>query len=313
MRHYNRAWSLTIERQDPATNTLTELGVIKNLRISFRVNKYTGSVGNTGQIRVYNMPASLRATLARVPNFQNDLISPPYDFVTLRAGYVDNVPTTELPTIMRGVVFTAHNRRMGADWTTDIDANGFLAKGIGSTLDKCYEQVPAITVIADLLRTMGISDPDLSVKARQVLFDTILDVYATSGSSNREFQRLLDSLGLIASCEFEGIFIMSKTEAAATIRDPIQSYSMASGLIGVPEITKQGVKIRAQLSTKTRLLSRFDVLSESLEATTRKTFNSYLSTNIVYDGDTHGNNWFTDIEGVYPTLWQAQADAEPPV
>ena len=264
---------------------------IKDLRISFKINKSLTGFPNLAEISIYNLKEENRN------KFKED------SKVELYAGYKGNVKL-----IFKGEIRNFNNEYAKPDYISTIfagDASKTLetAKvnktlGKGATTETIYNEL--ISNLEGVSK--GITDglKDCITNKRSILKSIIL-----SGSVKKWLDLISETCGFDYSIN-DGI-IETVSKGKSINDEPTLLINQNNGLIGIPEITEIGVDIQMFLRPEIKLGRTFKVNSVSTKINVgnllfrevRKSTNNntYRINSIEHIGDTHANDWSTSLEG----------------
>lgn len=275
---------------------------VEKLRVSFQVDKDDGEHANRGMIRIYNLNASSRSALARAFPIETPFVEPVIKCY-LFTGYGDR-----LVQLIGGEVLSATNQRIGPDWITDIEIYTGLYAATVSNIQISYDgKTSAKKVITDLLAPIGV-DIRYTDAAESALQGKTVTDYSTSGLSIYETNNFLSRYGLAFVIEEDGIGLVyvnnSPREGERNQRFE-NTFNQENGLIGTPKVTRSGIEFQSLLRPTIRIMQRIYVESQTINQTLQNSSNlasEYFVTDIKHIGDTHSDEWFTEITGAYVGL-----------
>lgn len=280
-RQYLRACSLVVGGDGDGL----ELGA---LRVTFQIRHADSETPNVADIRVYNLSQS---TMTRIREFTQ---------VVLQAGYEGS-----LGLIFGGNIRQARRGRFGTETYLDILAsdgdraynyavvNATLAAGA-----KAADQVAkAAAAMAEHGATVGYV-PDLggtTLPRGKVLY----------GMARKYLRDVADNTDTSWSIQNGALQLV-----------PVQSYlpgeavslTAQTGLVGQPEQTNEGIKVRALLNPRFRVGGRVRLDNKSIKK--YRTDLKYSAANLTprldedglyrilaidWTGDTHGQDWYADL------------------
>lgn len=277
---------------------------VTDLRIQFAVEKHDGVQLNFAEIIIFNLSVTTRNALAR-PRPLSRLLADPVITVILKAGYKGQEIT-----MYAGDLITAKNERSGPNWRTVMSLISGYNRSVKSwTNVSLKEKTDAKTLADRLILPLGL-DVVYTDEAKTKLDGKSVASFTESGLSFRTVHNFLSKYGLAFTIEEDGKGLVYVDDAA---RDPDaqktkdNTFSPETGLIGTPQITTPGVNIRTLLRPNIKLKQKFFVESETITQTLQgggqQLTNEYNAINISHFGDTRGEDWFTEIEGVYLKLF----------
>jgi len=270
-RLWQRAWSVTVD-------------TIKTdqLRVEFTVKKTLTANPNTCDLKLYNLSETTRAQIQRkrVP-------------VILVAGYQT---TSEI--IFSGTARTVDHVREGANWVTHIQCgDGEMA--FTDSLST-ISQAPGVTVQDQLARIIG----DMNINTRDAVaairsgkllfaFPRLQQGYTAQGKTVRLLDAALRPHGIHWSIQNMTLQLL---QGSAPTSDTAVLLSPASGLIGSPDHgapQKDGAPTYIKLKS---LLQPSIRPGRVLQLRTQAFNGDYVTQKVEHKGDSHGQEWITEIE-----------------
>jgi hypothetical protein len=270
--------------------------VVEHLRIKFEIDKTLVGTPNLCKLEIYNLNESNR-----------NKIKDKYQNIEIYAGYEDNMPL-----IFKGQIRTVNSVYSGVDWVTIIYAgDGALALETA----KVNKTFPAGTntdtmvgaLITELGAVGGVAKGQLEgIKKCLSGKASLLKTLIMSGGVKEWLDILAKNCGFTYSVN-DGV-IETNTKGTSLKDEPEFIINQKSGMIGSPEITEVGASCTVYLRGELKLARRFKI--ESISATlnvgnqnyrkVNKTIgeNTYMIQSIKHIGDTHSNDWKTEITGI---------------
>jgi len=296
MKLFNRNVEVTFEGAD--------INPVTKLRVAFDVSKQDGVQFNVGTIRIYNLNSSSRGALARIIQSQDDPCIGEHIKCTLRVGYGD-----QLIHLITGDILFASNQRVGPDWITDIEIYTGRCAAIKSDLQISYGKKTSAKKIAnDLLATIKNVDIQYTQEAEKALQNKSVLSYSMSGIAYNEAAVFLSRYDLKFTIEEEGSLLVYKKGEPRDLtssQTELNTFKPENGLVGSPKVTRSGVEFQSLLRPQVKILQRVYVESQSVNETLQnqdRFSNEYFVTGLKHTGDTHSDEWFTEIEGAYVEL-----------
>lgn len=252
---------------------------IRDLRITFAIDRDAKPEPNKASINVYNLSEKNRLTLGQLQTAA----------VLLEAGYEDGYQTLFL-----GNLRTSTTREEGPDLVTVIESGDgevpFRTSRVALSLKKGATTDQALR---DVAKALGVLEGNLNeaVTAIKSRFGGGGNVFPSgtvlTGSAAREMTNLTRSLGLTWSVQNGKLQIQERGKALAS---SAVLLSAATGMIGTPSIDQKGILTVTSLLNPEIFPGRLLVLdAERLKG-------NYLITECHDTGDTHGNDWHTEIK-----------------
>ncbi len=262
--------------------TLDDLRVT-GLRMAFKITHSAKPEANPAEISIWNLNFDHRAKVQGQPRRPISVL--------VEAGYGKN-----LQTIFRGNLRRAPSSRQGPDWVTTLrcgDGEHALATARISESFRPGKKIKDVMKrLAKKLQESGLDLGDTlsrldSATHRQKLTEflkgTVLD-----GPAKEHFDALLQAHGLEWSVQDNAIQVLpvgQPTNAEAVLLTP------KTGLIGSPCPGEKGlIKFTALLQPSLRPGRQVKVESAQLNG-------FYRAEKVTHTGDTHGQPWYSEIEG----------------
>lgn len=254
------------------------------LRIKGKIKKSLDKHPNTSELIITNLSPDTRSSL------QKKGVK-----VFVEAGY----QSVGVSSIFRGDVRTTDHVRNGADWDTTMR----LADGERSfRFARVNESFAAGTGAGNILRFLanktGLQIGNIPQQAANItkVFD---QGYTVHGPVWRSLDTLARSLGYTLSIQAETIQILlpGKTLNDNTTQSEVPDITPDTGLIGSPEVgtpEKKGKPALVKFKTLLRPASPGAIVRLRSER-----YDGFLRCKICeFEFDTHGNEWYTEVEGV---------------
>lgn len=245
------------------------------LRIEFVIERNTNRSLNTADITIYNLSKTSRDELD-----ENDTLR-------IKAGHVG---TSKL--LFIGTISDLEHQRQGVDWVTKLQGTDGGAKVRSARINTSFQPgTPVTTVILSVASATGHSLGNLPVKLQTTVFRGRESIYrqgyVASGRADREFDKLMKFIGLKYSIQDGAIQVLDPREPAGI---EVISLNASSGLIGVPEIGKDG-QLKAVSLLQGDLAPGRLVSLISDEVT-----GSFRIERVTHQGNTFGDEWYSTIE-----------------
>lgn len=292
-RLFKRIVKVTAYRSKPGGGFFEYVDAIEitDLRVQFAIEKHTGKQANTCNITITNANPDTRAWL------QQDGLH-----VKLDAGYDGELRHLYAGDVLPG---SGKSERVGTDWETTLQlADGHRAMA-HAHVNRTFRAGTSIrTALAEAARSMGLAlPPNLNVSKE---LDGKFDLDETlDGPARDELTRLLAPYGYGWSIQSGRLTILRDEDVTAG-----QSIlvSQDTGMIEQPDYsvpdppnrrsatsTKPRKKKRPKVTVRTLLYPQvtpggtIDLRSQSISGV-------FKVARVGHDGDTHGENWTTEIE-----------------
>lgn len=261
-------------------------------RLGFTVQKNTMGSVNSSQIVIYNLSQKTRQIIAKSGTN-----------IILQAGYKQGNLT--LQTIAKGSVSNTISERQGGDIITTINAlDGAQGTAIGRFSNSYKGQIELSKIVEDVARKI----PGVQVSKNEIkLTDKMGKKGATfTGRCTHILDRLSRHWGFSWSIQ-NGVFKALPDESTSGNLFEI-STKLGNLIHTTPRIDNvlqvvTGVEINSVLDPRIQPYDQVKLtssVSPSLDGT-------YQITNLTHSGDTHGNQWVTNLQCLY-NLGQIQAN-----
>lgn len=283
---------------------------IKDLRISFSIEKTATETLNTSTIKIYNLSQSSRK-----------LVETPNNAVVLKAGYVDDIGPV---TIFVGIVRRSLTLREGPDWITELELDDGLIAYRDSKVSVSFSPGSlGINVLEQVASKFGLP---VAKFPSEVLNKTYPQGFSFVGRVRECMSKVCNYLGLEWSIQNQEIQVIKKgghLERSALL------ISSNTGMLDSPELeaktmsdklaAKQGITTKSDGVTtkksdkltvsgnppkdrlevqgyKVRSLLQPTVLPGSLiQLQARGVDNFFKVEKVTHQGDTHGKEWETEM------------------
>jgi len=258
------------------------------LRTVFRVSKTATSEPNAATISIYNLAAASRGRIKAKDQA-----------VVLEAGYTDLVEQ-----VCVGVIKRVEHRREGVDTVTEIEIKDGGQDLLESEFHRSYARgTSRLRIVQDILSTMPHTSTG-TIGASGVAGSTPGRL-AFSTTSKLALDRLARAWGFEWSVQ-DGAIQILETDGTVEPRELALAIGPDTGLIGSPARTAQeGRKASRSRSRKQQSGARFQtLLLPSLRPGRYVVLDSefvsgaFRVQSVEHSGDTHGNDWTTDVEAV---------------
>lgn len=283
------AAEISVQTPDPFTRV-----PVPTLRVSFKVEKSDSKDPNRAVVEIYNLNKANRSVLKDGSALIAKAISlakktktqPVWDWpLVIEAGYVGSKSQ-----IFSGDVKFADSRKDSVDWVTTIEAedagnqlaNARISKslGPGSTM---YQ------ILNELAIALNVGSGNSLLKFATQLSG--LRVYKKGVVLHGKVSDLLDRYCTSAGfrwCVMDGqLQVLGKNES---LLETVVILNSSTGLIGSPELGEEGT-IKCTALMQGRIKPGKKLLVESEKVT-----GSFRTEKVIFEGDTWGENWYSQIE-----------------
>lgn len=250
------------------------------LRIVFKISKTSEKEPNNNEVTVYNLAPTTRGRL-QIKGIK----------VLLEAGYLD----TGVQRIFLGDSRTTDHVREGADWKTVLKvADGERSFRFARANLSFAPGTSKSTVLQAVAAAGGLGLGNVEKQAND-LQGAFNQGFTGSGQWSAVMHKLVRQLGLNWSIQDGEIQVLKPYESLPL--QGIPDITPQTGLVGSPEMgtpEKKGkptlVKFKTLL-TYVKPGSRVNLRSERYDG-------PVVCKKVTFTGDTHSNEWYTEIEGV---------------
>lgn len=275
--------------------------LIRDLRITFKVEKTLESIPNSMVLEIYNLSKSSRSIIEEEFEKYSKLVGearttyPPNIF--LNAGYGLN-----LKNIFTGNSAFVHHRQIGADIITTVECGDGESAFAAARLEKSFAPGVSVgTVIQDLKTALGLNAGQIKGLNEN---DTFPNGLTLSGPVKNHLDLIAERQGLEWSIQNGQLQMLP---VALPTDEEVILLNSQTGLIGTPQkikmvnqstlIIKDGVN--AQSGIIANALLNGDIRPGRRIKVESKFFQGevFKLRKCIYEGDTHSNKWFTGIEG----------------
>lgn len=280
-----------------------DINPVTDLRIQFALDKHDSIKFNSGRITIFNMSENDRNLIAR-PHHLSRPMALPIITVALTAGY-----RGEEVRMFAGDVVTAINQRVGPDWITTLELFTGYNKATKAFSSESVAKKTSAKLIADRILQPMFLDIRFTDEASEALKNQKVSSFSNSGLSFRVAADFLSRYGLAFTIDEDGqglVYVNNRPRNPDVSKTTVNTISPSTGLIGSPEITVTGINIKTLLRPALRLFDKFFVEAETvtrtLQASPGVLDSEYHAKKLAHVGDNRGEDWFTEIEGVYSNL-----------
>jgi hypothetical protein len=287
---FDRRAAITVSRVTP----LKAVRVTTPLRIQFKVEKQPYTPPNTADISITNLSRSTREGMEK---FGAEVL--------LEAGYKGQVNVADgeehYPVVFRGQARTIDHVRKGADWVTRIQCGDGETAYRYATVSKPFAPGTSLkdvsSFMAEQLRASGIDVRQFVTQLGDDKFSFPLQQffsgYAAEGNPLQELEKLLAPNGWAVSIQNGELQVIGSSIGTPK---PARLISPETGLLGSPEHgspDKNGLSSILKLST---LLMPQLGPGDLFVLKARDNSGNYRAEKVTHTGDTHGEEWKTEIE-----------------
>ena len=261
--------------------TRQRLGLRQNeistiLKVTFKIVRTLKKEPNKAEVSIFNLKKDNRIAL-------QEKKQP----TVIEAGYIDNVSQ-----IFSGNLEFGNNRKDGRTWITTLQAGDGSQKYKSARINK---SIKGPAKIGDVLKTaakaLGINVGNLDSAAaggsKRGSLKEFTSGIVLSGKAELSVDKIAKSMGLGWSIQDGQLQFLGADD---TIGDLAPLLAPGVGLIGSPEPGDKGiVKVRTLLQPELLPGKRVKIESAEIDGVFRIEKSTFL-------GDTHGTDWYTDLE-----------------
>lgn len=236
------------------------------LKISFKIDKYSDSTPNKSDVTITNLSKDSQAFIKKGMK------------LSLNAGY-----KSDNGLIFTGTIDKVNSVKNGTDWDTKIEIKDGGKEFRNTMISKSFSPNTTIsTVINDVIKELGFSKGNLKGLPS--------GKFSNGTSINLPAKQVLDnyakSYGFTYTVNDGVIHFINQSD---TINSTAILLDSQSGLIGSPETTEKGFKIRSLLRWNLYPCALIRIESEKIKS-------NFKVGNITHTGDSFANDWYTDLE-----------------
>lgn len=267
---------------------------IEDNRINFRIEKSVINYPNLANIIIYNLSETNRKILETEGKT-----------IQLYAGHED----AGTPLLFSGDIVNVIHFKDGPDWKTTLYCGDSSSVINTTTINKT---IPAGTSMSSMLNQLLEVVPDIKkgiltgVKNCLSKKESILHALVMSGNVKDWLIKLSNDCGFDAYYD-NGVFEALPKNLPVSDVPPV-IINQASGMIGSPERTEVGVNVKNLLLPELKLGRTIRIESINTLYSIGNLFfrkippirneGIYRMNKLIHFGDTHGNDWTTEIQGV---------------
>ena len=252
-----------------------------DIKIAFEVGKTISSTQNYARIRIFNLTESHRNAMGKE-----------LDDITLEAGYMPPTGGDNVGIIFKGQIRDVEHRREGADIITEISCGEGDKAFRKATISKTYTAGTDVQeVVEDIYRELEKEGIDRGEWKFPEDIPKFKRPYSVCGSCKRELDTLARGKNFYASVQNGTLEIIPGDGYVGSLI----LLTPETGLIGVPTITDNGVKVIALLNPAIRPNRPVRIESQTLEMNAEN--GEYRVSECVYSGDNREGDFIVAITG----------------
>jgi hypothetical protein len=276
---------------------ITNIGRDHYHRIEFEIDKDLKGTPNQCKLKIYNLSVASR-----------DLFKGSPVKVRLEAGY-DNAPRL----LFLGDMRFADSDLKGLDWVTTLQlADGGRAYANARVNKSFAKGTPLRTILDSLAKAFGVP-LELQSRSSSDLDQRIAAGEVITGWAADELERLLLPYGFGFSFQNQRLQLLRVDKILpGEIRVIREDTGDGGGMLGTPEIDPPKIRAPPKVGHRGRSTARAKVPKlkvkhtlypelipgERIEMQTRSVKGTFKIDSLKHKGDTHGNDWVTEIQAV---------------
>jgi hypothetical protein len=254
---------------------------VEGLRCEVKADRSLKKEPNTLDLKIYNLSASTRGAMKRTGAK-----------VVVLAGYARG--STGI--IFSGEARTTDHVRASPDIVTHVQcADGEEALRFAVITAAFKPGVSAREVVSGITAAMGVNKGNAVEEVERVVGAAFAAGVSFHGKAKDELDALLKKLGLTWSVQDGALLVLP---AGGALPGDAVLISPDTGLVGSPDHAtpdKKGgpslLRFRALMAPNLRCGSLVQLQSREIHGT-------YVVQRVVHSGDTHGGEWYSDVEAL---------------
>jgi hypothetical protein len=254
--------------------------LIRDLRISFSIEKDDKPQPNRCEIKIYNLAPASRLAL------ENKGVK-----VILSAGYENN----QVGQIFSGSARYVNSQKQGPDWVTTIQCGDGERSFRFAFASQVFQAGTGLgQVVQQLVKTLQV-DPGNAPQLATDLTEQFADGYTVHAPAAKELSRLLEPRGYTWSIQ-DGRFVA--LQELQVLQEALVLVSQDTGLIGSPEYGT-GEKAKGPATLKvSQMLNPAIRPGVKIEVRSRGRNGYFKVKKCRQVGDTFGKDWQTEMEAI---------------
>jgi len=256
--------------------------IIDQVRISFICEKTGVATKNNATIKIYNLADKTR-----------DLINTKEAEITLKVGYRLDAGEQIL---FKGDIFYTRTDFIAPDLITEIELKDGGNKLRDARLNQSFEAgTGANEIMNALIKETKLTVDEISVDLKE----SFSNGFSVTGLVSDSLTKLLGKFGVDWSVNNGEILVTDKNKASSK---EIVILNPATGLIGLPAFLVDDKNVLPDAQNPNKKIKITSLLIPSIQAKQKIKLESrvsegvYVVDTVIHSGDTHGNEWLSDIE-----------------
>ena len=247
---------------------------LSRFRVSFVVEKSAAEEPNKATILIWNLSTTTASKLTKGEMSR----------IVLQAGYEDNSSV-----IFDGNLIAVKQYREGTDTILQVEAGdgdkAYSYAVVNASMGAGYSNADVAKIATDQMKTQGTKGEQTEAIESESKFPRGRVMFGAARKFAREVAKTTDCQWSVQ----DGQVVFCKVKKATKGAEAFL-LSPSSGLVGSPTIDKDGVTASSCLNPQLRIYDPIQIESEFVKGT-------YKILTVKHSGDTHGNDWTTEIKG----------------
>lgn len=262
---------------------------ITGLRVRFEIKKTLKTKKhNTAKLAIYNLSDDTRRALKQLQTVP----------VRVEAGYPDNISQ-----IFVGDLRNVVSAQEGPDWITRMESGDGEVAMRTARLNKAYRTLTFEQAIKEAAGSLKIGAGNALALAAKGNFQGAIKTLTSGAMLRGKTTDIVDRLARAASLEWsiqDGQLQFLEIDKA--LQGTAVLLSPQTGLIGSPELATEPISDGAKTQKKrtylkARALIQPDIVpGRQIQMQSRQFSALYRCEEVTFTGDTHGQDWYADIE-----------------
>lgn len=247
---------------------------LSRFRVSFVVEKSAAEEPNKAQILIWNLSTTTASKMTKGEMSR----------IVLQAGYEDNSSV-----IFDGNLIAVKQYREGTDTILQIEAGdgdkAYSYAVVNASMGAGYSNADVAKTATDQMKEQGTKGEQTEAIESESKFPRGRVMFGAARKFAREVAKTTDCQWSVQDGQVVFCKVKKATEGAESFL-----LSPSSGLVGAPTCDKDGVTASSCLNPQLRIYDPIQIESEFVKGT-------YKILTVKHSGDTHGNDWTTEIKG----------------
>lgn len=252
---------------------------ITDLRIAFTIEKTLSSDPNSCEMEISNLAEVTRAAIGQPDPLR----------IFLSAGYAGAVKQ-----IFTGDIRWSESNREQTGWLTKVHAGDGERAYKHARVNRSFKGgVQYKQLVTEIVGSMGLTVPSNLAESKE-LVSQLVNGAVVDGPSHRELTRIIQARGFESWSIQDGqLQVLKANETRPAVAHIISSDT---GMIGSPGYGSPPAKGKAPTLKVVTLLFPEILPGDELDVQSRQTRGRFRAERVTHSGDTHGEDWTTEIE-----------------